>query len=74
MGSAMRKFRIWRWCPAHGIGLHTECTASVTLSMDVDSGVGTVLYSAPALWQYAYARQKHGFRDDELYLMLHARR
>ena len=70
---AERKFSIWRWCPAHGSGLHTDCTASVVLSLDPSTGVGTVLYSAPLLWEYAYARENYGFKGDRLYKMLHAR-
>lgn len=68
-----RKFSIWRWCPATGNGLRTECTASVVLSLDPATGVGTVLYSTPLLWEFAYAREKHGFKGDRLYRMLHAR-
>ena len=68
-----RKFSIWRWCPAKGIGLRTDCTASVVLSLDPVTGVGTVLYSTPLLWEYAFARQNNGFKGDRLYRMLHAR-
>ena len=71
--SADRKFSIWRWCPAHGNGLHTTCTASVVLSMDPATGVGTVLYSTPLLWEFAYARENYGYKGDKLYRMLHAR-
>jgi hypothetical protein len=70
---ADRKFSIWRWCPAKGTGLHTDCTASVVLSLDPATGVGTVLYSAPLLWEFAYARENYGFKGDKLYRMLHAR-
>jgi hypothetical protein len=68
-----RKFSIWRWCPAVGDGLRTECEASVTLWLDPVSGTGTVLYSTPLLWEYAYARQNYGFKGDPLYRVLHAR-
>ena len=68
-----RKFSIWRWCPAKGSGLHTSCTASVVLSLDPSTGVGTVLYSTPLLWEFAYARENFGFKGDRLYRMLHAR-
>lgn len=68
-----RKFSIWRWCPAVGDGLRTECTASVVLWLDPATGVGTVLYSTPLLWEYAYARQNYGFKGDPLYRVLHAR-
>jgi hypothetical protein len=70
---ADRKFSIWRWCPAVGDGLKTECTASVVLSLDPATGVGTVLYSTPLLWEFAYAREHFGFKGDRLYRMLHAR-
>jgi hypothetical protein len=72
--AADRKFSIWRWCPARGNGLHTSCPASVTLSLDPATGVGTVLYSTPLLWEFAYARSKNGNKNDRLYRMLHARR
>lgn len=71
---ADRKFSIWRWCPAKGDGFHTSCDASVTLTLDPTSGVGTVLYSTPLLWEYAYARENNGFKGDRLYKMLHARK
>jgi hypothetical protein len=35
--------------------------------------VGTVLYSTPLLWEYAFARQNYGFKGDPLYRVLHAR-
>jgi hypothetical protein len=72
----MRKFRTWRWCPA-GVGtreLHTSCAASVVLSLDLATGLGTVLYSTPLLWEYAYAREHNGFEGDKLYKVLQARR
>jgi len=68
-----RKFSIWRWCPARDRTLHTSCTASVVLSLDPASGLGTVLYSTPLLWEYAYARENGGFKGDKLFKMLHAR-
>ena len=70
---ADRKFSIWRWCPARDNGLHTSCTASVVLSLDPATGVGTVLYSTPLLWEFAYARENYGFKGDKLFSMLHAR-
>jgi len=70
---AERRFSIWRWCPATGDGLHTACTASVTLSLDPATGTGTVLYSTPLLWEFAYARENYGFKGDRLYKLLHAR-
>jgi len=70
---ADRKFSIWRWCPAVGDGLRTECEASVTLWLDPATGVGTVLYSTPLLWEYAYARENYGFKGDPLFRVLHAR-
>jgi hypothetical protein len=71
---ADRKFSIYRWCPAQDTnGLHTSCSASVVLSMDPATGVGTVLYSTPLLWEFAYAREKNK-KGDRLYRMLHARK
>jgi hypothetical protein len=72
--AADRKFRVYRWCPAVDRRLHTSCTASVLLSLDPATGVGTLLYSTPLLWEFAYARQKNGFKGDRLFRMLHARK
>lgn len=68
-----RKFSVWRWCPARDRALHTSCTASVTLSLDLNTGIGTVLYSTPLLWEFAYAREHGGFKGEKLFRMLHAR-
>jgi len=70
---ADRKFSIWRWCPARDKGLHTDCTASVVLSLDPATGVGTVLYSTPLLWEFAFAREQNN-KGDRLFKMLHARK
>jgi hypothetical protein len=70
---ADRKFSIWRWCPAVEEGLHTECDASVTLWLDPVTGTGTVLYSTPLLWEFAFARENYGFKGDPLFRVLHAR-
>jgi len=70
---ADRKFSIWRWCPARDKGLHTDCTASVVLSLDPTTGVGTVLYSTPLLWEFAFAREQNN-KGDRLFKMLHARK
>ena len=69
-----RKFRVWRWCPARDRGLHTSCTASVVLSLEPATGVATVLYSTPLLWEFAYARENNGYKGDKLFKLLHARR
>ena len=69
-----RKFSIWRWCPARDRALHTTCTASVVLSLEPTTGVGTVLYSTPLLWEFAYARENNGYKGDKLFKMLHARK
>jgi hypothetical protein len=71
-----RKFNTWRWCPAPRDGLKTRCVASVVLSIDPDLGRGIVLFSTPALWQYAHARESIGedVEDrppDPLYTLLH---
>jgi hypothetical protein len=69
-----RRFEIRRWCPSRdGSGMRIGCDASVTLALDPTTGVGTVLYSTPLLWEFAYARRNNGNKDDRLYKMLHAR-
>jgi hypothetical protein len=70
---AQRKFSIWRWCPARDRAFHTDCTASVTLTIDPGTGQGQVLYSTPLLWEYAFARENNGRKGDRLYRILHAR-
>ena len=70
---ADRKFSIYRWCPARDKGLHTDCTASVVLSMNPATGVGAVLYSTPLLWEFAFARERNQ-KGDRLFKMLHARK
>lgn len=72
--AAARKFSIWRWCPARERAFHTECAASVTLTIDPRTGRGAVLYATPLLWEYAFARENNGFKGDWLYRVLHARR
>ena len=66
-----RKFSIWRWCPPAYNGLHTTCKASVTLSIDPETGRGQVLYATPLLWEYAWARENNGFKGDRLFKLLH---
>jgi hypothetical protein len=70
---ADRKFSIWRWCPAKGDGFSTSCKSSVVLSLDPVTGQGEVMYSTPELWEFAWAREKYGFKGDRLYRILHAR-
>jgi hypothetical protein len=67
-----RKFSIYRWCPAGGDGFHTTCKASVVMSINPATGLGTVLYSTPLLWEYAYARDTN-HQGDKLYKLLHAK-
>jgi hypothetical protein len=67
-----RKFNTWRWCPAPRDGLMTRCDASIVLSIDPDIGRGIVLFSTPALWEYAYARESGGASPDPLYTLMHA--
>ena len=69
-----RKFSIYRWCPAGGDGFHTDCKASVVLSIEPATGQGTVLYSAPTLWEFANARETNGHKGERLYKLLHARK
>lgn len=70
---ADRKFEIWRWCPARGDGFRPSCEASVVLALDPVNGQGEVMYSAPELWEFAWAREKYGFKGDRLFRVLHAR-
>jgi len=68
-----RKFNTWRWCPAPRDGLMTRCDASIVLSIDPDIGRGIVLFSTPALWEYAYAREStEEAAPDPLYTLMHA--
>jgi hypothetical protein len=69
-----RKFSIYRWCPAADRAFNTDCKASVVLSINPTTGVGTLLYSTPTLWEYAFAREKNGFEGDRLFKLLHARK
>lgn len=62
----------WRWCAASDSASQTSCTASVVLSLEPSTGVATVLYSTPQLWQFAYARENNGYKGDKLFGMLHA--
>ena len=73
-GRPERKFRTYRWCPAFDPGLRTPCKASVVLTVDLDTGTGTLLYSTPLLWEYAYARQNFGYKGEPLFKVLHARK
>ena len=45
----------------------------MTLSLDPATGVGTVMYSTPQLWEFAYAREHNGFKGDRLYRILYAK-
>jgi hypothetical protein len=73
-GQKEREFKVWRWCPARDRGLHTSCAASVVLSLEPTTGAGTVLYSTPLLWEFAYAREHNGHKGDKLFKLLHARK
>jgi hypothetical protein len=68
-----RKFSTWRWCPAANSALAPRCDASIVLSIDPESGHAVVLFSTPALWQYAYARQHSNEGGDPLFAVMHAR-
>jgi hypothetical protein len=67
-----RKFATWRWCPAPVQGLETRCDSSIVLSIDPDYGHGILLFSSPALWQYAFARETGSSQPDPLFTLLHA--
>ena len=68
-----RKFSTWRWCPAADRARATSCAASIVLSLDPESGRAVVLFSTPALWAYAYARENGAFKGDPLFAVMHAR-
>lgn len=71
---AARSFRTWRWCPPGDVnGMSTACAASITLTVDPFSGNGAILYSTPIVWEFAFAREKYGFKGDALYRILHDR-
>lgn len=72
--AADRKFRTWRWCPALDGRLRPGCAASITLAVEPSTGRGTVLYSTPLLWEFAYAREKNGYKGDQLSRMLRAKK
>jgi hypothetical protein len=42
--------------------------------VEPSTGRGTVLYSTPLLWEFAYAREKNGHKGDKLFRMLHAKK
>jgi hypothetical protein len=44
----------------------------VVLSLEPATGVATVLYSTPQLWQFAYVRENNGYKGDKLFRLLHA--
>ena len=68
-----RQYSIWRWCPpSKANAFRIDCPASVTLTIDPVSGRGTILYSTPSLWEYAYARHNNGHKGEWLYATLHA--
>jgi hypothetical protein len=72
--AAERKFSIYRWCPAADRAFNPDCKASVILSINPDTGLGTLLYATPLLWEYAFARENNGFKGDRLFKLLHARK
>ncbi len=72
VGISKRRFSIWRWCPANFNAFTIDCKATVTLTIDPDTGEGIVLYSTNLVWEYAFARQNNGFRGDWMFRLLHA--
>jgi hypothetical protein len=67
-----RRYRTSRWCPPRDRDIATKCDASVVLAYDGVKRWGYVLYSSPAVWEYAFARESSGFKGEYLYRMLHA--
>lgn len=65
------KFQTWRWCPMPDLALQTRCPSSIVLSADPNMGRGIVVFAAPALWQFADAREKGLGLPDPLFTLLH---
>ena len=66
----------YRWC---GLDrdvkqLRPSCPATVTLVFDGVRGEGTILYAAPLLYDYAYARRDTGDEHDEIFALLNGER
>jgi hypothetical protein len=71
-----RDYVRYRWCGVPDLApkLYPSCPATVTLVFDAAPDLGTVLYAAPPLYGYAYARHVLGQENDELYVLLSGRR
>lgn len=74
LAKPLRKFHTYRWCPAFDRRLKPNCDGTVVLTLNPETGEGQLLYSAPMLWEYAYARQNNGHKGEPLFRVLHARR
>jgi len=68
-----RKFNTWRWCPEADRSLAARCEASIVASFDPDTGDAAVLYSTPALREYATARQPTHEGGDPLFAVMQVR-
>jgi hypothetical protein len=61
-----------RWC-----GLRSDrsvapsCPCSIVLRYDRTAGAGVLLYATRATWEFAFASNQHGIRDEPLYALLH---
>jgi hypothetical protein len=67
-------YALYRWCGTDEASrsLRPTCPATVTLSLEAVTGMGTILYATPVVYDYAYAR--HQMKDDnnELYVLLNS--
>jgi hypothetical protein len=68
---AKNRHSSWYWCRPRREELKPQCSASVALIFDSQTGRGQVLYLTPAVWAYAHARQFGGAEGDPLYRLLH---
>jgi len=67
-----RRYATQRWCSPRDRALSTSCDASVVLAYDGVKRWGYIFYSAPPVWEFAYARENGAFKGEYLYRMLHA--
>ena len=59
------------WCRPTDKELVPNCTASIVLSFDAETGRGQVIFITPPVWMYAHARQFGSAEGDPLYRVLH---
>ena len=69
---ARPEYVVYRWCGLlpDGQQLHPSCPASITLEFESISGVGSVLFATPKVYDFAYARYQMGDQKNDLYALL----